>query len=142
MVIKINPIPDDTTCVLQGLESMTMNALVLEGSDAPLDHAVLLRGVRGDELLLQPVAFDHGRVASAGEDLGPATAADVPSEQFSRMAIDHQGQRGPVVPATPNSAHVRGPHLVDRSRHAQRLAGLARTKRLRGLIRRLSSRHL
>jgi hypothetical protein len=33
-------VPDDTTGVLQGLESMTMNALVLEGSDGnpPVFH--------------------------------------------------------------------------------------------------------
>ena len=56
MVIKTDPIPDDTTGVLKAFESMTMNALVLEGSDDSLDHAVLLRGVWGDELLLQPVS--------------------------------------------------------------------------------------
>jgi hypothetical protein len=68
VVIETDPVPDDTTGVLQGLESMTMNALILESSDDPLDHAVLLRGVRSDELLLQPIAFDQGGVASAGED--------------------------------------------------------------------------
>jgi hypothetical protein len=151
VVIKTDLIPDDTTGVLQGLESMTTNALILEGSDDPLDHTVLLRGVRGDELLLQPTALDQGGVASAREDqavvrsqkerllnaaevpvasdqglfqsglcgLRSTAAAEVPSEQFPGMAIDHQGQRSPVVPATPHSAHVRGPALI-RSRRNRR----------------------
>ena len=67
VVIEANPIPDDTAGVLQGLESVTMNALVLEGSDDPLDHAVLLRAVGRDEFLAQAVALDQGCVASAGE---------------------------------------------------------------------------
>jgi hypothetical protein len=155
VVIKTNPVPDDTTTgVLQSLESMTMNALVLGGSDDPLDHAVLLRGVRGDELLLQPIALDQGGVASAREDqavvrsqkerllnaakvpvasdqgllqrglcgLGSSAAAEVPSEQFPGVAIDHQGQRSPVVPATPNPAHIRGTALIwSRGNRRQRL---------------------
>ena len=67
MVVKADPIPDDTAGVLQGLEPVTMNALVLEGPDHPLDHAVLLWAVGRDELLAQAVAFDQGRVASACE---------------------------------------------------------------------------
>lgn len=42
-------------------------AIHFERSDHALDHAVLLRAVRGDELLLQAIAFDQGRVAAAGE---------------------------------------------------------------------------
>ena len=68
MVIEADPIPNHATGVLQGLEPVAMNALILEGSDDPLDHAVLLGAVRRDELLAQAVAFDQGRVASAGED--------------------------------------------------------------------------
>jgi hypothetical protein len=48
VVIEADPVTDDTTGVLKALESMAVNALVLEGSDDPLDHAVLLRGIRGD----------------------------------------------------------------------------------------------
>jgi hypothetical protein len=77
VVIETDPVTDDTTGVLQGLESMTMNALVLESSDGPLDHAVLLRGVRGDELLLQSVAFDQGRVVGVAKFIPqPQQAAD------------------------------------------------------------------
>lgn len=45
-----------------------LSALLLERADDSLDHAVLFRAVRGDELLLQPVALDQRRVAAAGED--------------------------------------------------------------------------
>ena len=68
MVIEADPIPDHATGVLQGLEPVAVHALLLEGSDDPLDHTVLLGAVGRDELLAQPVAFDQGRVASAGED--------------------------------------------------------------------------
>ena len=68
MVVETDPVADHTAGVLQGLESVTMNALVLEGSDDPLDHAVLFGAVGRDELLTQAIAFDQGRVATAGED--------------------------------------------------------------------------
>jgi hypothetical protein len=42
VVIEADPIPDHATGMLQGLEPVAMNALILEGSDDPLDHAVLL----------------------------------------------------------------------------------------------------
>lgn len=53
--------------MLQGFKPVAVNALFIERSDHALDHAVLLRAVRGDELLAQPVAFDQCRVAAAGE---------------------------------------------------------------------------
>ena len=46
---------------------MPVHALLLERSDHAFDHAILLRAVRGDELLTQPVASDQGRVMAAGE---------------------------------------------------------------------------
>lgn len=67
MVVKADPVCDHTAGVLQGFESVAVHALVLERADHALDHAVLLRAVRGDELLLQPIAFDQGRVAAARE---------------------------------------------------------------------------
>ncbi len=68
MVVKADPIPDHAAGVLQGLEPVAMNALIFEGSDDPFDHAVLFGAVGRDELLPQAIAFDQGRVASAGED--------------------------------------------------------------------------
>src|SRR5690242_20966752 len=44
-----------------------MGALLLESADQALDHAVLLRAVRRDELLLQAVAAYQRGVAAAGE---------------------------------------------------------------------------
>jgi len=43
-------------------------ALFFEGSNNSLDHPIFFRAVGCDEVLLQYIAFDHGRVASAGKD--------------------------------------------------------------------------
>lgn len=67
MVVKADPIADHAVGVLQGFESVAVHALVFERADHALDHAVLLRAVRGDELLLQAIALDQGCVAAAGE---------------------------------------------------------------------------
>jgi len=45
-----------------------MNALIFEGSADTLDHAALFGAVGRDELLAQAIAFDQGRIATAGED--------------------------------------------------------------------------
>lgn len=52
--------------MLQRFEAVPMHALLLERSDHPLDQAVLLRAVRRDELLVQPVASDQRRDVGAG----------------------------------------------------------------------------
>ena len=67
VVVKADPVCDHAAGVLRGLEAVSVHALVFERSNHALDHAVLLQAVRGDELLLQAVAFDQGHVASAGE---------------------------------------------------------------------------
>ena len=67
MVVPANPICNHAAGVLQGFEPVAVHALVLERSNHTLDHAVLLWAVRADELLLQIVAPDQGRVVSAGE---------------------------------------------------------------------------
>ncbi len=61
-VVEADPLSDDARGVLLGLEAMTVYALLLQGADDPLDHAVLLRAVRRDELLSKPVAAHHPRV--------------------------------------------------------------------------------
>ena len=68
MVIKADPVPNHTAGVLQGLESVAVNTLVFEGSDHPLDHPVLLRAIRRNELLFHPIASDQGYEASAGKN--------------------------------------------------------------------------
>ena len=68
VVVEPNPVANDSAGVLQGLESVTMHALVFERADDPLHHAVLLWAVGGDELLLQTIALDQRCVAGACED--------------------------------------------------------------------------
>ena len=67
-VIEINPVANDAAGVLLGFEAVAVRALLLECSDDALDHAVLLRAVRGDELLLQAVAADQAREVAAGKN--------------------------------------------------------------------------
>jgi hypothetical protein len=45
--------------VLLGLEEMSMHALVFQRPDESLDHPVLFRSVRRDELLTWPLAVDQ-----------------------------------------------------------------------------------
>lgn len=66
MVVEMDPAPDQAAGVLQELEAVTMHALLLERADDPLDQAVLLRAMRRDELLAQPVAHDQCSEAAAG----------------------------------------------------------------------------
>ena len=68
LVVKPNPVTDDSIGMLQGLKPLTMNTLLFQGSDYTLDHPVLLGTVGRDELLLQAVASDQGCEAPAGED--------------------------------------------------------------------------
>ena len=75
VVIEVDPVADDTGCVLDAAEAMFMNALLLERPDHPLDHPVLLRAVRRDDLLLQAIAADDGREMATGEDQPVARSA-------------------------------------------------------------------
>ena len=68
LVVKPNPVTDDSIGMLQGLKSLTMDALLSQSSDHALDHPVLLGTVGRDELLLQAIAPDQGSEATAGED--------------------------------------------------------------------------
>ena len=67
VVVKANPVTDDTAGVLQRLDAVVVSALLLERADDTLDHAVLLWAVRRDELLAQPVAPHQGCVVPAGK---------------------------------------------------------------------------
>lgn len=67
-VVEVDPVANYAACVLQRLESMTVDALLLERPDYELHHAVLLRTVRGDEFLSQAVATHQARVVAARED--------------------------------------------------------------------------
>ena len=67
MVIKANPVTDNATGVPKGFEAMSMRALLLQCPDHALDHTVLLRTMRGDELLFETIAANQGRIVAAGE---------------------------------------------------------------------------
>lgn len=153
VVVECDPVTDHAHRMSDAFEAVAMRALFPERPDEALDHAVLLRAVRGDELLLQPVAADDGREVVAGEDepivraqqelpLDPAQGVkpgdqrvlqgstgdrglallrQVPAQQLARVAVDHQRQRGPAVPAGPDAGEIGRPSLVRRGgdgRHA------------------------
>ena len=67
-VVEAYPVTDDTACVLQGLKAMTMRALLLERTDDPLGHAVLLWAMRRDELLAQAIAAYQCGIAARGKN--------------------------------------------------------------------------
>lgn len=56
VVVEANPVTDDACGVLDAFEAMPVSALLFQRPDHALDHAILLRAVRGDELLLQAIA--------------------------------------------------------------------------------------
>jgi hypothetical protein len=68
VVLKANPVADGSRRVLNAIEALAMDALLFQCLDHAFDHAVLLRAVWRDELLLQAVAPGQGGVAAAGED--------------------------------------------------------------------------
>lgn len=68
VVVETDPVADDAVGVLDALEAVAVNALLLERPDDALHHAVLLRAVRGDELLLQAIAADQRREVAACEE--------------------------------------------------------------------------
>jgi hypothetical protein len=53
-VVDADPLSNDARGVLLSLEAMTVYAPLLPGPDDALDDSVLLRAVRGDELLPEP----------------------------------------------------------------------------------------
>ena len=57
MVVEADPVADGACGVLYTVEALAMDALLFQGPDHTLDHAVLLRAGGRDELLPQTVAF-------------------------------------------------------------------------------------
>ena len=64
VVVKQDPIADHSAGVLQSFEAVPMCALLLDRPDDALNHAVLLRAVRRNELLTQAVTLHQPRVGS------------------------------------------------------------------------------
>ena len=67
VVVKADLVPNHTAGVRHGREAVAVRTLALERADHAFGHVVLLWAVRGDELLLQAIASDQGRIAAAGE---------------------------------------------------------------------------
>lgn len=68
MIIEADPVADDARRVLDTFEAMPVSALLFQGPDYALNHAILLGAVRGNELLPQTIAANQGREVSACED--------------------------------------------------------------------------
>ena len=67
VVVKANPVPDDSAGMLQALKAVSMHALLLEAANHTFDHPVLLRAVWRNELLLQAIAFGDCREVATGK---------------------------------------------------------------------------
>jgi len=68
VVVEADPLCDDARGVLWGFKAMTMHALLFQSPDDALDHAVLLRALRRDELLPKTITAHKARVGSRGGD--------------------------------------------------------------------------
>ncbi len=67
VAIEADPVANNTAGMLQCFEAMPMSALLLQGPDDAFDHAILLRALRRDELLLQSVTPHQSDVTATGE---------------------------------------------------------------------------
>ena len=65
VIVKTDPVADDARGVLDALEAVTVGALFFESTNDPFDHAILLRTMRGDELLFHSIAADQCREVPA-----------------------------------------------------------------------------
>ena len=68
VVVEVDPISNRSGCVLKAFEALPVDALLFQGSNDPLDHAVLLRAVRRYELLLEAVTSDELSECEAGKN--------------------------------------------------------------------------
>ena len=109
IVVELDPVANDPRGVLLGLEAVTVNALLLEGTDDPLNPPVLLWAVRHDELLTKPITAHHPREVTGRED--PSVVRS--QQKWHRHPFQHpeacdqrllQGRRRSRRFATPISA--------------------------------------
>ena len=132
--------------MLLGLEAMTVYALLLQGADDALEHPVLLRAVRRDELLPGAITAHEARVGPrsehqpvVGSQQGrrrdaserpeprdqrllerrrrPAASRGLPAEQFARVKVDDQPHGLTGIAARSDAAEVRRPPFVGCPRH-------------------------
>ena len=67
-VVKLDPVANHATGMLQRLETMAMDALLFQSPDQTFNQAILLRRMRRNELLPQAIAANQGGIAAAGKD--------------------------------------------------------------------------
>ncbi len=68
IIVEGYPVTDDAHRMRLAFEAMPVDALFLQRPDNALDQSVLLRAMRCDELLLQPIAPDQTRIVPAGKN--------------------------------------------------------------------------
>ena len=68
VVVEVYPVTNHAAGMLSAFEAITMHALLLHCPDQPVHHAILLRTVRRDELLVQAIAAKQLRIFPASED--------------------------------------------------------------------------
>lgn len=55
LVVPLNPVPNDLPCLLERPKDMLPDTLFFQTAKEPLDDSILLRRIRRDEFLLQPI---------------------------------------------------------------------------------------
>ena len=68
MIVEVDPISNGSGCVLKAFEAMPMDALLFQRTNDAFDHAVLLRTVRRNKLLLQAVTSDELSECQTGKN--------------------------------------------------------------------------
>jgi hypothetical protein len=68
VVVEAESVADGACGMLDAVKALAMNALLRERPDHAFDHAILLRAVRHDKLLLLAVAANQRGVIQACED--------------------------------------------------------------------------
>ena len=74
VIVEVDPVSNRSCCMLKAFEAMPVDALLLQGPNDAFDHAVLLRTVWRNELLLQAVASDQLSECQTGKNeaiIGP-----------------------------------------------------------------------
>lgn len=133
VVVEPNPVCNHPASVRQAFKAVPMRALLFQCADHLLLHAVRLRGVRRDELLLKAVAFHQRAVAAAGKYTKPLSlhsrkrcgtrprqprrlisacssadlvVLDLPAPQLEGAAVDHKRQVAPAILSGPDEVQV------------------------------------
>lgn len=91
MVVELAPVADHAAGVLLAFEAMAVGALLLQRADETLHHPVLLRAVRGDELLAHTVAAHPPDAVAADEHQAVVRAQQEGAlHPFQRSEADDQ----------------------------------------------------